>query len=517
MKLVTGETMQSIDRRAIDEFGVPGIELMEHAGASCAEHIDAVYGMEQVLKAVVVAGKGNNGGDGHVIARVLQEKGWEVEVLLLALPAEISGDALTNLDRLAPGVVFPCPTIEELVRQAWRLSEATVIVDAIFGTGLKNAVTDLQAAAIDLVNRAGRPILAVDIPSGVHAGTGEILGCAIQAERTVTFAVPKLGHMLAPGADCCGRLLVVDIGIPAEVIDAAPGVEMIDLGAVAPLLQPRPRSAHKGTFGHCLLVAGSIGKSGAAALAANSTVRSGAGLVTAAVPASINAIMEIKTTEAMTVPIPDQESGYLPEGAFAQLCDLAADRDVVVIGPGLSLQPTTAALVQALVRKLDKPLVIDADGLNALAQAPDILKSTPSSTIILTPHPGEMARLVGISVTEVEADRIGLAARFAAESGTYLVLKGARTVIAAPDGRLAINTSGNPGMASGGMGDVLSGVLAALLAQGFDPWNACCLGVFAHGLAGDRVADDKGEMGMSAGDLQEQLPLTFKFITESNR
>jgi NAD(P)H-hydrate epimerase len=364
------------------------------------------------------------------------------------------------------------------------------------------------------MNRAGRPIWAVDIPSGVHAGTGAILGCAVRAERTVTFALPKLGHILSPGAEHCGRLVVVDIGIPAELLAAAPGVELIDLAAVVPLMKKRDRNAHKGHFGHCLVVAGSIGKTGAAAMAANSAVRSGAGLVTVAVPASLNTIMEIKTTEAMTLPIVDNGTGCFAEKALEQLLTAAEAKSAIAIGPGIANHPATAALVRTLVPRLSPPLVVDADGLNTLADDISLLKAATSRALVLTPHPGEMARLIGATVAAVEADRIGVASSFAAEFGVYLVLKGSHTIIADPDGQVAINTSGNPGMASGGMGDVLTGLLTALLAQGYDPAAACRLGVYVHGLAADQVAERKGEMGMSAVDVQEQLPFTFKYIAE---
>jgi NAD(P)H-hydrate epimerase len=512
MKLVTGATMQELDRRAIEERGIPGLQLMENAGRICAEQLDAVFGMEPLLKVVVVAGKGNNGGDGFVIARSLQEKGWDAEVLLLADPAAVAGDALTNLERIPAAIVYPCTTIEELVRQAWRLAEATVIVDALFGTGLQHEVTGLPAAAIDLMNRSGRPIWAVDMPSGVHAGTGAILGCAVRAERTVTFVLPKLGQVLSPGAEQVGRLVVADIGIPADLVAAVPGVDFLDLATVVPLLKPRERRAHKGCFGHCLVVAGSIGKTGAAAMAANSAVRAGAGLVTVAVPASLNIILEIKTTEAMTLPIADNGSGYFGADAAATILLAAEAKSAVAIGPGISTSATVPGLIDRLLAKLPQPLVVDADALNIIATDASMLKRRASRDVILTPHPGEMARLAGITVAAVEADRIGVARRFAVEYGVYLVLKGARTVIAGPDGEVAINTSGNPGMATGGMGDVLTGVLTALLAQGYDPATACRLGVFVHGLAADQVAEQKGEIGLSAVDVQEQLPYAFHFI-----
>ncbi len=360
-----------------------------------------------------------------------------------------------------------------------------------------------------MINRTGKPVVAVDIPSGIDAATGKVLGCAVKADLTVTFALAKLGHVLLPGEDYAGRLLVVDIGIPVEVAASAEACEFLDVAAIKPLLRKRERSAHKGRFGHCLVVAGSIGKTGAAAMAANSAVRTGAGLVTLAVPASLNAILEVKTTEAMTIPLPDGGEGYLSLLAKEAIAEAFAGKDAVALGPGISWRSETALLVRGLVEDAGVPLVIDADALNALSDDPSVLHNK-SADLILTPHPGEMARLAGIATADVEADRIGTARKFAAQYGVYLVLKGARTVIAAPDGSIAINGSGNPGMASGGMGDVLTGVIVALLGQGYDPFTACKLGVFLHGYAADLVAAEKGEIGMSASDVQERLPFAIK-------
>uniref|UniRef100_A0A831XG33 Bifunctional NAD(P)H-hydrate repair enzyme n=1 Tax=Geobacter metallireducens TaxID=28232 RepID=A0A831XG33_GEOME len=513
MKVVTGETMQRMDRRAIEEFGIAGVHLMENAGRGCAQAICEHFGPAAGRMALIVAGKGNNGGDGYVIARLLRDEGWEVHTVVLASRDEIAGDALVNLDRLDPATVSFSPPPAGLAPFGRFLERSAVIVDALFGTGLRSEVRGGLAEAIELLNGAGKPVVAVDIPSGIDAGSGRVLGCAVRAELTVTFALAKLGHVLYPGAEHCGALRVVDIGIPSQVAADAEGVDFVDRETARLLVRPRDRRAHKGSFGHCLVVAGSIGKTGAAALAANSAVRTGSGLVTLAVPASLNAILEVKTTEAMTLPLPDDGTGRLTDVSAPAVLAALGGKSAVALGPGISWHPDTAKLVRRLVTAVEAPLVMDADGLNALSEDLAVLRHKRCGCLVLTPHPGEMARLTGISTAAVEEDRIGAARSFAGRYGVYLILKGARTVIAAPDGRIAVNGSGNPGMASGGMGDVLTGIVASLLGQGYTPFDACRLGVYIHGHAADLVAADKGEIGMSAVDVQERLPWAFKTLT----
>ena len=512
MKVVTGKTMQRMDRRAIEEFGIPGIQLMENAGRGCVAAIIERFGPAAGRMALVVAGKGNNGGDGYVIARLLQQEGWEVRTVVLARREEIVGDARINLDRLELSTISFAPP-DSLTSLVPHLERASVVVDALLGTGLGSEVRGCFAEAIELVNRSGKPVVAVDIPSGIDAGSGSVLGVAINADLTVTFALAKLGHVLYPGAEHCGVLKVVDIGIPTQVSVDAEGFDFVDKEVARQVLRPRDRRAHKGSFGHCLVVAGSTGKTGAAAMAANSAVRSGSGLVTLAVPASLNDILEIKTTEAMTLALPDGETGRLMEDSLPALTEAIGGKSSVALGPGVSWHPDTVRLIRCLVTEIEAPLVVDADGLNALSEDPGILQNLRSSSLVLTPHPGEMARLAATSTADIESDRITAARSFAEMYGVYLILKGARTVIAAPDGRIAINGSGNPGMASGGMGDVLTGILASLLGQGYSPFDACRLGVFIHGHAADMVAADKGEIGMSAVDVQEMLPWAFKTLT----
>ena len=510
MKVVTGETMRKIDRRAIEEFGIPGLTLMENAGKGCVEAIVARYGACPEPRAVIFAGKGNNGGDGYVIARLLKERGWHVVTFVLARRDEIRGDARANLDRLAGMPLVFCTDQGELERCGMALREATVIVDALLGTGLKSDVAAHYAEIIGMINNSGKPVVAVDIPSGIDSASGRVFGCAVKADMTVTFALAKCGHLLYPGAEYSGRLRIVDIGIPAEIMVTADGYEFLDGDAIKPLLKRRSRSVHKGDCGHCLIIAGSLGMSGAAAMAANSAVRAGAGRVTLAAPASLNAVLEVKTTEAMTIPLPDDGSGFLGIGARGTIMEALTGKTAVAMGPGIARRPETAQLIRELAASINLPLVIDADGLNALAEDPGLLLRKKSDIVILTPHPGEMGRLAGLSTAQVELDRIGVARAFAVKFGVYLILKGARTIIATPDGTVAINGSGNPGMASGGMGDVLTGVLAAFIAQGYDPFTACKLGVFIHGHAADLVVNEKGEIGISAVDVQERLPYAIK-------
>lgn len=515
MNVVTAEQMQQMDAEAIQRCGISGLDLMERAGEGCTAAIIDAYADTASTSALVVCGKGNNGGDGYVVARLLRARGWDVSVVILARREEIAGDAEINLNRLPADITIHfCADQESLGRHLSVPFDHSIIVDALFGTGLKNEVGGLFFQAISLINKASCPVVAVDIPSGVSGSNGKILGNAVRADLTVTFASAKLGHILYPGAGYVGQLRIVDIGIPSEVIKRAEGFEFVDASAAAQLFRRRDPSAHKGSFGHILIIAGSTGHTGAAALAASGALRSGAGLVSLAIPASLNHILEQKTTEAMTIPLPDCGRGHLASDALDAISSALQGRDVMALGPGISWQRDTVALVHKLVREVTLPLVIDADGLNALSEDPSLLKECTSQAIVLTPHPGEMARLCGVTVAEVESDRVGIAREFAVNHGVFLVLKGARTVIATPDGDIAINGSGNPGMASGGMGDVLTGIVAALLGQDYSPFDACRLGVFVHGLAADLSASEKGMVGLIASDVLEQLPFAFKYLLE---
>lgn len=514
MRAVTAEVMQELDRRTIMDYGISGIELMESAGAHVADIVRARFELCGPSTVLILAGKGNNGGDGFVVARLLAEAGWRVSLLLFG--DVFTGDARTNFERLPANVLqirLPQNYIEPLTDI---LESSTIIVDAIFGTGLKSGLDTLCAGVADAVNRCNKPVVAVDIPSGVDATTGRVPSIAIRADITVTFAAAKTGHFLYPGAEFVGELVVVDIGIPDELMKQTSSVTFIDNVYASKLVKIRSRTAHKGSYGHCLIIAGSSGKSGAAVLAANSAMRSGAGLVTLAVPAGIHAIAEAKTTEVMTASLPDSPGGTLSSDAVEDILCLADNKDAVAIGPGLGSDENTTSIIRRLLSHLSVPLVLDADALNAIAGDTECLSSSIlSPAVILTPHPGEMARLAGVSIADIEQNRIGAAQSFATANNCFLLLKGARTVIAAPDGRLSINSSGNPGMASGGMGDVLTGVIVALLGQGYEPFTACCLGAYCHGMAGDLAAAEKGEIGLIATDVQESLAYAFNVLGQN--
>jgi len=516
MKVVSAVTMQKAERLTIDTYRIPGQVLMETAGRACAALIDAEYGHGNEKLAVIVAGKGNNGGDGYVIARCLLRKGWTVSVFVIAEKDCIGGDAEKNLSLLDPLIVRYCPEPGDLLPFRADFRCAAVIVDALFGIGVTKNVSGVYAEAVAMINFPGRPVVAVDIPSGIDASTGRVLGVAVKADLTVTFAFAKLGHVIYPGRACTGKLVTVDIGLPEEVTAAIECSTYLIAESVRPLLKVRDRCGHKGRYGHCLIIAGSTGKTGAAALSANTAVRAGAGLVTLAVPASLNPILEVKTTEAMTLPLEDAGKGHLGEANLAAILEAACGKDAVALGPGISTTTDTAALVRRLVRECSVPLVLDADALNALADNVSILLQKKSPAIVLTPHPGEMSRLTGLSIACIEEDRIAAARDFAIHYGVYLVLKGAGTIVAAPDGTIAINGSGNPGMASGGMGDVLTGIIVALIGQGYSTLDACRLGVFLHGYAADLVAREKGEVGITASDVLERVPFAYKNIHEAD-
>ncbi|MCK5912704.1 MAG: NAD(P)H-hydrate dehydratase, partial [Desulfuromusa sp.] len=495
-------------------LGIPGVVLMENAGRICSDLFADKFGDGFPGSVLVIAGRGNNGGDGYVMARILAERGWQVATLVLGSEDAISGDArvmldiIRNLD-LSINFVDDIPTLQNLFSEAL----PTLIVDAIFGTGLNSDVRGLQAAAINLVNESAAAVFAVDIPSGIDGSTGRVCGLAVKANLTVTFDHAKIGHGSQPGAVYAGDLKVVDIGIPLTGRqEFSSNVHLLDESEVQFLLPDRSVVGHKGKFGHLLVVAGSPGKTGAAALAGNGAIRSGCGLVTVATPAAVHDIIEVKLTEAMSYPLADQD-GLLSMDALLPIERLLVDRQALAIGPGLGQSSALAELIKILVSSVAVPMVIDADGLNLLAENLECLQKRSGQPLILTPHPGEMARLTGLSVTEVEANRFEVAQQFATKYGVVLLLKGARTLIAAPDGCVNINSTGNDGLASGGSGDVLTGLIGGLLAQGMDSFSAATLGAWLHGRAAELVADLQGTAGMAASDLLLQLPIARQQLT----
>jgi NAD(P)H-hydrate epimerase len=516
VQLLTVDEVRALEVEAIAR-GTPGRVLMERAGRGAAR----VAG--QLLRGrrgpiVIVCGRGNNGGDGFVVARHLRARGRRVDVWLLGSGEAVTGDAAAMLQawRRGGGRVRSVQVQGDVDGLAAAIRNAALVVDALLGTGLNTAVRGLAADVVRVINEADVPTLALDLPSGLSADTGQPWGIAVRAVATATFGAAKVGLYLAPGADYAGQVTLIDIGLGAGAAGRQrTQTELLEAGQVGALLPRRPRAAHKGTFGHVLMVAGSRGKLGAGLLAAEAAARSGAGLTTLAVPVSLQPAAEGRVPEIMTVGLPDDGDGRVVAPDEESLGAQLARHTVVVCGPGLGSGDGPIAFVATLARLARMPLVLDADGLNAVAGTA-ALRHRVGPTV-LTPHPGEMARLVAGSIADVQADRLGVARRFAVEQGVVVVLKGAGTVIAAPDGQAAISPTGNPGLASGGSGDVLAGMVGALLAQGLTPFDAAVFAVFAHGWAADAVAARRGELGLLARDLLAELPATIAALQQEGR
>ncbi len=513
MFVVTAKQMQEMDRYTIEEFGIPGRVLMENAGRGAVDFFIEQFGPTPDSRVAVVAGRGNNGGDGWVMARYLMEKQIPVTIFLLSDRDRVAGDAKANMDlveKLLP--YFPdCAVVEvpdaaALDREKTRLMHHDLFVDAIFGTGLNSDVRGVFKAVIQCINQTKKPVFSVDIPSGLNADTGAVCGVCIEAAATATFGFAKTGHLLYPGNEYTGQLRVIDIGIPGFAAGKQDlWFQVMEKQTIAPLFPARAFNSHKGSYGHLLVLAGSPGKTGAAALCANAAKRIGTGLVTVGVPERINFVVETLVVEPMTVPLPETASGTLSPDGLDRILAMAENGQALAVGPGLGTDTDTQKMVTSLVETCSLPLIMDADAINCLAGNPTVLSSRKFPTV-LTPHPGEMARLAGITTAQVQADRTGVAKKMAAEFNVILVLKGAQTLVALPDGRLFLCPAGNPGMATGGMGDVLTGMIAGLAAQGFSSENAAVAGVFIHGLCGDLLADTFGGFGFLAGDMIRTIP-----------
>jgi len=508
----TAEEMRRLDQRAIAELGIPGATLMENAGRGAADAIVAALPALGVprrgARVVIVCGKGGNGGDGFVVARWLKRHGARPTVLLVHPPAEVGGDAGRKLEELKRAGIRPRPFADDRA-SADLLARAHLIVDALLGTGSRGVPEGGLARAIETINASGRPVVALDIPSGLSADTGAHAGAVIRAAATLTFAGLKRGLITSPGHELAGRVTVIPIGVPDHEIARGVTTFLLEPGDVASHFPRRPRAGHKGTYGHLLLVAGSLGKTGAAALGAMAAMRGGAGLVTVATPASQQPVVAALVLEAMTEPLPETAARTLALKAREAIGELAGSRDAVAIGPGIGLDDETAQVARGVIRELRKPMAIDADALTALAGHLDVLRDAPAARC-LTPHPGEMARMLGARVEEVQRDRIETTREFASRHRVYIVLKGARSVIGVPDGRVYVNPTGNPGMASGGTGDVLTGMLGAFLARGTEPAAALCSSVYLHGSAGDVAAERVGEEALIARDVIAAIPEAFK-------
>ena len=505
-----------MDARATAELGIPGPTLMENAGRGAAEALLAALPERGLrargLRVAILCGRGGNGGDGFVVARRLKRAGARPDVWLTVAPDALRGDAAVKFAEMRRAGIG-ARVVEDAAVIAPALKRAQLIVDALLGTGARGVPTPQVAALIEAINASERPVVALDVPSGLPADGEAPEGPVVRAWLTPTFAAPKLGLVIGAAAELAGRVDVVPIGVPEADVARDARTFVLQPADVTALFPRRPRDAHKGTYGHLLVVAGSVGKTGAAALCARGALRAGVGLVTVGTAASAQPTVAALTLEAMTEPLPETPARSLGIKAREPIVALAEARTAVAVGPGLGLDDETRALARVLVGTLPRPMVVDADALTAIADHLDVVRGAHAPRV-LTPHPGEMARLLGGTAADVQRDRVGVARAFAVAHGVQLVLKGARTLIAGPDGRVLINPTGNAGMASGGTGDVLTGILGALLARGIDAARAAPAAVYLHGLAGDIAAERMGVEALIASDLIEALGEAFRRLTD---
>ena len=519
MRVLTAEQMREADRRTIEEVGIPSVALMENAGHQIVSAMHATIDDLESRRVALLCGRGSNGGDGFVAARLLWQQGVAVRVFVFGRGDDVAGDAGTNL---AVAQSLGLTIVEVLDRDGWDAARATIaddcdlLVDAIFGTGLNKPLDDLFAAVVGDVNGLDLPIVAVDLPSGLSADRADPIGEAVEADVTVTLAAPKVALLLPPAESWAGDLVIADVGIPASVIDDVAGdrLELLTPEEVGLLIPPRPTDAHKGDFGHVLVVAGSVGKTGAAQLAGLGALRSGAGLVTVATPRGCVSAVSSGAPEYMTLPLAESDDGTLADDALETILEFGCD--AIAVGPGLGTSSDVRSVVHGLVERTTVPLVLDADALNVCADDPTRLVGRDGIPIVITPHPGEMARLCGTTSAQVQSDRLQTARRFAADHRLFVILKGSGTVIADPDGAMWVNLTGNAGMSTGGVGDVLTGVTAAWLAQLGRPGDACQVAVFLHGLAGDLACDQHGEVALIASDLVNCLGRAVREVAEAS-
>ncbi len=512
MKIVSAAEMREIDRVTSERFGVPSLTLMEKAGSAVARFVLSEY--PRAKRISVICGKGNNGGDGFVAARHLAESGRVVRVLLLAVPDELRGDAAAMFHRLGilPQVVRNVSDLDST--DAAPIFAADVIVDALLGSGFRQPVSPLYAAAISRMNGSRAPVVAVDIPSGadadaVQAGSGVVA----RADAVVTFTAPRPAHVF--GELTSGSTVIASIGSPPDAIVSQLGLDLSTPADVAALLAPRRSEANKGSYGHVLVIGGSLGRAGAAAMAGFSALRAGAGLSTVATARSVLSTVAGFHAELMTEPLVETDAGTISYKALESVAALVERKSVLAIGPGISRHRETSEFVQAIVQKCSTPTVLDADALNAFEGSAGDL-SGRGRILVITPHPGEMSRLTGMTIAEIQANRLEVARSFAREHELIVVLKGHRTLIAAPDGPVWVNATGNPGMATGGTGDVLTGMVAGLIAQHPQhTFEATVLAVYLHGLAGDLACEELGEPSLVATDLVRYLPAAFAWVQKN--
>jgi NAD(P)H-hydrate epimerase len=519
MKAVTTEQIRALDQAAIEEYEIPGEELMQRAGRGVAGLVGFLADRARFDEPFIqlIAGRGNNGGDTFAAARFLREDGFDVEVLLAGAASEVRGDALRHLGKMrSAGVeLHELPTHEDWDDEIANPASVQILVDGVLGVGVKGPPRGPVAGAIHYINNIAENalVVSIDVPSGLDADTGTAPGEAVVADLTACIGLPKVGLLRPEGLGHVGNAFVVPIGLASELVDAAPSsLDLITDWDLKPLLRRRRRDAHKGDFGHVLVVGGAAGYTGAPALAARGASRVGAGLVSALVPAGLVSVVAGGMPEVMTHGGPETETGSLAAGGWAGWRDRLAAFQAVACGPGMTRHRDTAEWVEHLLAECRAPLVLDADALNVLEGRATRLRKA-AGPVVITPHPGELARLLGSTTAQVQADRHAAAREAAERTGAVVVLKGAGTLVAAPGRTLAVNLTGNPGMAAGGMGDVLTGMLAGLLAQGMPPFEAACTAVYLHGSAGDVAALRRSQAGMTAADVIDEIPYAFRDIT----
>ncbi|MCX5804503.1 MAG: NAD(P)H-hydrate dehydratase [Proteobacteria bacterium] len=513
MKVLTPERMAKYDEYAIKTWGIPSAVLMENAGRNMYRLMKERY-LEGKHRIAIFCGRGNNGGDGFVIARYALEAGYNVRVFILCKKKDLQSDAALNMGLYASigGNIVEIDDTFALVKRG--IQHADIIIDAIFGTGLSKPVTGREKAVIEQINESGKPVIAVDIPSGIDGKTGAPLGCAVRAIHTFTFAYPKIGQILYPGAYHTGKLTIIDISIPS-FIEKKIGFDgyIIDGAMLKNALKERNPWSHKGTYGHAVVIAGSPGKTGAAHMASMAALKIGAGLVTLIIPESLNNIMEVKLTEVMTYPVADNGTGCFALSSYDRIKAFVEDKDVIIIGPGLSQNQETMELVRKLYVNIDKPFIVDADGINAFQGYVGIIGKAKRNAVF-TPHPGELARLTGLSTKEINEDRIGAGRQFVKETGINLVLKGARTVVFSATGDIFINPTGNPALAKGGSGDILTGFIGGCASQGCSLVESSIAGVYLHGYLADDWVVASTDMDLIAGDLLAGLGKAIQDIRD---
>lgn len=500
MKILSPERMAQYDRYAIDTWGIPSAVLMENAGRNTYRLVKERYltGKKRVL---IICGRGNNGGDGFVVGRYALMDGYKTEAYLLCKKGDLKGDAALNmrLFESLKGRIFEVEDDFNALKTG--IKHADIIIDAIFGTGLSKTVEGRERFAIERINQSGKPVMAIDIPSGIDGKTGMPMGIAVKATHTFTYAYPKLGHIFYPGGYHAGKLTVIDISIPSFIEDVlGTDAQVIDGEMLRGFIKERLPWTHKGTYGHTAVIAGSPGKTGAAHMTSTAALKIGAGLVTLVIPSSLNGIMEAKLTEVMTYPVEDRNTGFFTMSCYEQVKEFIEDKDVIIIGPGLSQHPETSEFVRQIYMNVEKPFVIDADGINAFVGHVDILCNTKRSTV-LTPHPGEFGRLVNLSPKLINQDRMTSGKKFVEDTHVNLVLKGARSIFISAEGNVYINPTGNPALAKGGSGDILTGFIGGLASQGYTLVEASLLGTYLHGYLADDWLEENTDMDLLAGDL----------------